>query len=101
MQRGNGKMFEDGFIDALSRAGQSYLYTMAAMNDAAAQMATEQMSANMEAAKTLGQCHDIGGAMQVHSQLVKSNSEACMRGWARWIEASNQYMSETFTKTGE
>lgn len=99
IRSGNGHFLEEDAIGALSRAGQRYLYTMAALNEAAAQMATEQMSANMEAARTLGQCHGFGEALQVHSQLLTSSSETCMRGLARWVDASNQFMSEPFTQT--
>ena len=95
-QKVNGVIFQDGVMGTLSRAGQCYFYTLAALNDAAAYVATEQTSANMEAARTLAQCHDFGEAVQVQSRLLKSSGEAYMRGWSRWIEASNQYMSDTF-----
>ena len=79
----NAKILQDGVMGAISQAGQNYLYAMAAMNDAAAQMAAEQMSANMKAADTLGKCRDFGEAMQAHSNLMKSSSEVCMRGLNR------------------
>jgi hypothetical protein len=93
--------YEQGIMGVWSRAGQNYLYSMAALNEAAMQIANEQMSASAEAARTLGQCHDLNEAMQVHSKLMQSSGEACVRGWARWVDASNELLSGTLGDTAK
>lgn len=82
-------------VDALSQAGQKYFLAVAALNEAVMQVANDHMAASTEAAQALGKCHSLPEAMRVHSDLAKSNGEAFVRGWSRWLDTSNRLMSES------
>jgi len=98
-QKQGADVYENRIIDVWSRTTRSYLRSMATLNEVAMQIANAQMSANADAAEMLGQCHDFNEAMKVHSKLVRCSGEACMRGWTRWLDASNELVTGAYIQT--
>lgn len=92
-QQGNGGDY--GFMEAVSFTGRNYLDTMAALNEAMMQVANEHMRANVDATRTLGRCQNLTDVMQVQSDFMKNSSEAYAKGWAKLMDTSSRFMSDS------
>jgi hypothetical protein len=91
----HGNATDYGFMEVVSYTGRNYLDTIAALNDAMVQLANEHMRANVDAARTLGQCQNLTDVMQVQSDLMKTSGEAYAKGWAKLMDTSSRFMSDS------